>query len=230
MAETQAKETQLREEFNRWAETGRGEGMEDGHRNVTEQIIEMMDLGPADRVLDLGCGVGWATRLMAARLPEGEATGVDVADEMIARARAHSEGIRNISFHNASATRLPFDEEYFDKALSVESLYYYPDIPAALREVYRVMRTGGRVFFMLNLFRENEGSIHWAEKLAVPVHVLGEADYRDLFEKAGFQRVAVSRVYDTRPHEELMIPTSFDTLEHIKKALEAGSLLITGER
>jgi len=125
---------------------------------------------------------------------------------------------------------LPFEDRRFDKALSVESLYYYPDIPAALAEVYRVMADGGRVFFMVNLYLENEGSLHWADKLAVEVQVLGEAEYRKLFADAGFRDVAARRIYDSRPREQLLKPNSFDTIEQIEKGLEAGSLLITGER
>src|SRR5437870_6919563 len=81
-------EERLREEFNSWAETGRGEGLERGHIDVTLQILDMMSLSPTDSVLDLGCGTGWATRLLAARVPKGEAIGIDISDSMIARALA----------------------------------------------------------------------------------------------------------------------------------------------
>ncbi|MGH9761660.1 MAG: class I SAM-dependent methyltransferase, partial [Blastocatellia bacterium] len=161
------KEETIREEFNRWAEAGRGEGMIEGHSDVAEQMIEAMNPSPADRVLDLGCGIGWATRSIASRVISGSAVGVDIADEMIGRAMANPSNTNNISFFVASAASLPFDDSYFDKVFSVESLYYYLDIPAGLKEVHRVMKPGGVAYIMVNLYWENEGSRHWVEKLAI---------------------------------------------------------------
>ena len=55
----------MRHEFNQWAEAGKGEEMENHHISITEQTLALMDLKPGERVLDLGCGAGWASRLLA---------------------------------------------------------------------------------------------------------------------------------------------------------------------
>ena len=55
----------LQLEFNRWAQAGEGEKMERHHLDITEKTLHLMDLRPGERVLDLGCGSGWATRLLA---------------------------------------------------------------------------------------------------------------------------------------------------------------------
>ena len=64
---------QLRDEFDRWAHEGRGEKMEKGHHAVTGIIVDRMGLKRDSRVLDLGYGIGWATRLLARRVPDGSA-------------------------------------------------------------------------------------------------------------------------------------------------------------
>jgi len=65
------RDENLREEFNRWAEAGRGEEMEERHLPITLPVLDLMQLAPDDNVLDLGCGAGWLARLLAERVPEG---------------------------------------------------------------------------------------------------------------------------------------------------------------
>src|SRR5277367_6330639 len=92
----QTPDEKLQLEFNRWADEGEGEKMERHHLDITEKTMRLMDLRPGERVLDLGCGAGWATRLLARMVsdgPEGfgQVVGVDVSDEMIRRARETSK-------------------------------------------------------------------------------------------------------------------------------------------
>jgi len=78
----------LQLEFNCWAETGEGEKMEHHHLDITLKTLQLMDLRPGQRVLDLGCGAGWATRLLARAVTEdttreANVVGLDVSDKMI---------------------------------------------------------------------------------------------------------------------------------------------------
>src|SRR6266852_2593418 len=94
VVQTQA-DKKLQQEFNQWAEAGRGDEMESHHSDITEQTLALMDIQPADRILDLGCGTGWASRRMARMASEGEVVGLDVADEMLRRAEQASSAFRN---------------------------------------------------------------------------------------------------------------------------------------
>src|SRR6185503_8594701 len=93
----------LQQEFNEWAAPGRGDAMEDHHSDITDQTLGLMDFKPTDRVLDLGCGTGWASRRLARMVPEGEVVGMDVADEMLRRAEQASSGIANVRYLWGSA-------------------------------------------------------------------------------------------------------------------------------
>jgi ubiquinone/menaquinone biosynthesis C-methylase UbiE len=223
-------EERLREEFNSWAEAGRGTGLEQNHIDVTLQIIDQMPLKPTDRVLDLGCGTGWATRLLGMRVPKGEAIGIDISDAMIARAAASANNPLNVRFEVTHARKLPFPDKYFHHALSIESLYYYPDMLAALKELARVLEVGGQFYAMVNLYEENQASHSWVDKLAVPVHLLSAADYCMHFEAAGFGNVRDFRVHDRRAIEELQDTSGFSTTEQAKQSAEAGSLVIVGTK
>src|SRR5208283_338656 len=98
-----APELQLREEFNRWAEAGRGEEMEESHLPIVAPTLTLMDLQPSDRVLDVGCGSGWLVRRLAALVPGGSVVGIDVSDEMIRRAQLASAGAPNTQFLQGTA-------------------------------------------------------------------------------------------------------------------------------
>src|SRR2546421_12197069 len=190
---------QLRTEFNEWARAGKGDSMERGHRPVGEQAIARMNVGSDARVLDVGCGSGWATRLLAGSAINGRVTGIDISDEMVRVAREASQSQTNVDFQVASAEHLPFDTDEFTHAVSMESLYYYRNIPKALSEIHRVLRNGGLFVAVVDLYWESEATHQWAENLNVPVQLLGVGEYHSLFTSAGFVNVSDERLLDPRP-------------------------------
>jgi ubiquinone/menaquinone biosynthesis C-methylase UbiE len=218
----------LRLEFNDWARAGRGESMEKGHRPVGEQAIGLMAIPPAAHVLDVGCGSGWATRVMAEKARDGRVAGIDIADEMILIARETSVAWSNVEFDVASAEKLPFPNSEFTHAFSMESLYYYADVLVALKEIKRVLKPGGLFVTVVDLYQENKPSGQWVEQLKVPVHFLSVSDYRSLFERAGFVNVRDQRIYDPRPVQEDYSGGSFNTREDYLLYRETGSLMVSG--
>ena len=154
-----SQDKNLQEEFNRWAAAGRGDEMEEHHSDITEQTLAMMHLEPADRVLDLGCGTGWASRRMAKVVTQGEVVGLDVADEMLHRAKRASGEVKNVRYLWGSAESIPAADGYFTKVLSVESFYYYANQGKALDELRRVMAPGGELFILINLYKDNHYSL-----------------------------------------------------------------------
>src|SRR5271155_6273489 len=98
MADIASQDERLRLEFNRWAEAGKGEGMEQDHLPITLPALARMDIHSTDNILDVGCGSGWLSRLLAQRVTEGRIVGMDLSDEMVRRARQSSAGIEHIVF------------------------------------------------------------------------------------------------------------------------------------
>ncbi len=93
------------------------------------------------RVLDLACGAGRGTAILASRAATVD--GVDLSDVMLTAARAEN-GLPNVRFHQAAAEALPFDEATFDEAFCNLGLMLFPEPTAALTEVRRVLKPGGR--------------------------------------------------------------------------------------
>src|SRR5580765_8792385 len=211
----------LQQEFNRWADAGEGEKMERHHLDITEKTMRLMDLRSGERVLDMGCGSGWAARLLARMVSEGpqgfgQVVGVDISDEMGRQARAASKDFENVMFVVGAAAQIPWEENFFDKVLSVESFYYYPDQERALAELFRVMAPRGRLFILINLYKDNPYSLQWVPKLKVPVHVRSAAEYIDLFRKHAFEDVQAIRVPDDTPTPVDYKTKSFNSLDDLK--------------
>ncbi|HEX6717167.1 MAG TPA: class I SAM-dependent methyltransferase [Pyrinomonadaceae bacterium] len=110
--------------------------------------VERLGLTRGDRVLDVCCGSG-ASAIPAAELiaPTGCVIGVDLAQNLLdlAHSKAKQRGLHNIEFRSADMTELPFDEGSFDVVICVFGIFFVPDMEAALRELKRVTRAGGRL-------------------------------------------------------------------------------------
>ncbi|HJT77662.1 MAG TPA: arsenite methyltransferase, partial [Gemmataceae bacterium] len=105
-------------------------------------------LRPGETVVDLGCGGGLDVLLAAARVgPGGKAIGIDMTPEMIERARRNAarQGLANVAFHLATIDRLPLPDAAADCVISNCVINLAPDKRAVFREVYRILKPGGRV-------------------------------------------------------------------------------------
>jgi len=108
-----------------------------------QRLIELLAPRPGMRVLDLACGPGSLSKPLAALVaPDGEVVGVDLAEGMIALARA--AGIRNATFEVMDIEQLAFPNAAFDAAACGHGLQFVPDLSRALREAHRVLRPAAR--------------------------------------------------------------------------------------
>jgi ubiquinone/menaquinone biosynthesis C-methylase UbiE len=109
------------------------------------QVLEALKLKAGATVLDIGSGPGLLARDMAALVgPEGRVCGVDASAAMVSMAANRCAGLPWTEFRAADATQLPYPGSTFDAAVSTQVYEYVPDIPAALAELHRVLRPGGR--------------------------------------------------------------------------------------
>jgi ubiquinone/menaquinone biosynthesis C-methylase UbiE len=100
------------------------------------------------RVLDVGCGSGSMSRLIARSFPQAEVVGVDVREQYLdfARARAREEGIRNLRFQSGDVFALPFPDASFDLVWSKYLLQWLREPRSALAEMKRVTKPHGLLF------------------------------------------------------------------------------------
>lgn len=229
MSKPQAEE-ELREEFNRWAEAGRGEGMEQDHLPVTVPVLEKMRFAPTDNVLDVGCGTGWLSRRLAKLVPHGRVVGMDISDEMIRHARRASVDFDNLLFVAGEVQELPWEANFFTHAISVESSYYWPDPAAGIADIFRVLRENGSAWMLINYYRDNPHCHQWGGLLTVNTHLLSAEEWAAYFHAAGFRDVARERIVDPSPSPDIYTGRWFRDAAQLRAFKAEGALLIYGTK
>jgi ubiquinone/menaquinone biosynthesis C-methylase UbiE len=159
------------------------------------RLLKAVAAVPAGRVLDLACGPGIVAEAVAPLA--SELVGIDATPEMIrlAEDRFAKAGITNGRFQVALAESLPFGGAEFDVVMTRLSFHHFPDIPAVLSEVRRVLRPQG-CFILADVLSSDEpaeAALHNAlERLRDPTHVcmLTRAAFRQALFSAGFELVS----------------------------------------
>ncbi len=117
---------------------------------MADDLVATARLQPGERVIDVACGTGVLTRLAAEHVgAAGTVTGLDIHPGMLAVGRSATPPHLSIDWIEADAQAMPLPDRAFDVVLCQMGLQFMPDKPAALREMRRVLRTGGRAAISL---------------------------------------------------------------------------------
>ncbi len=114
----------------------------------TGNPFSLGEIHPGQRVVDVGCGAGIDSLIAAKKVgPEGRVIGVDMTPSMLEKARqaARETGLANVEFREGYAEALPVEDGWADVVISNGVLNLMPDKSAALEEMSRVLKPGGRL-------------------------------------------------------------------------------------
>jgi ubiquinone/menaquinone biosynthesis C-methylase UbiE len=133
-----------------WAESIDGEGFKyDYLRKAQSSVISLLDIKENISLLDIGCGTGWALGLAASLINNnGSYYGVDLSAKMIERAKENFKTKENFHFIKANAESIPLDDNLFDAIICTNSFHHYLHPDKALKEMYRLLKTGGKVYIL----------------------------------------------------------------------------------
>ncbi len=115
---------------------------------ANRSLLDRLEPKPSERILELGCGHGRTLREVATRTAPGLVAGVDPSKVMLRVARRHLRraiAAGQASVQEGDAGHIPHPNQTFDKAFSVHTLYFWPDLGAGLRELFRVLKPGGEL-------------------------------------------------------------------------------------
>lgn len=157
--------------------------------SVNRRVFEVLEPKPGERILELGCGHGRALRRVADQIEPGEVVGIDPSAVMCDIAVRHNrKAIRagRVRIERGDSESIPAPDDAFDKAFSVHTLYFWPDLEAGLRELRRVLRPGGELLLafhssehrkVADRLPESVYTLHSGEEVGV---ALGRAGFRDV--------------------------------------------------
>jgi ubiquinone/menaquinone biosynthesis C-methylase UbiE len=115
-------------------------------QNLRRDIEQRLSLSAGQKVIDVGCGIGGATFPIADLVgPTGQVVGVDISAALIEVATRRASNKAGIEFRLGDVCALPFPDDFFDVARSERVFLYLPDRLAAIHEIRRVVKPGGRV-------------------------------------------------------------------------------------
>ncbi|MFC5752073.1 SAM-dependent methyltransferase [Actinomadura rugatobispora] len=197
---------------------------------LTDQVLGRLPVGPGDRVLDVGCGIGKPAVRLAERTG-AEVVGISTNRGQVeqAAARAAAAGLADrVRFAYADAMDQPFGDAEFDAVFALESIIHM-DRPRALAEMARVLRPGGRLVLTDMIETAPEGSSQPSVAEAafgatdfVPLPRL--AEYRDLLPAAGLEAVELLDITAHTQHTMLRLGPDLARIHgHVHERFGAGA-------
>jgi SAM-dependent methyltransferase len=184
---------------------------------------EQLQLGPDDRLLDVGFGFGDQDMYWMERFKPREIVGINITRSQVERARERvaARGMSDrIDFKLASATKMPFEDNSFDKVIALESAFHFRTRADFFAEAFRVLRPGGRLVTLDLLAEPYDGLAFWGRMISsLGLHfwktcsenVYTRAVYESKLRDVGFD----ARVDSIR--DESLVPFSRYTLTELSK-------------
>lgn len=171
--------------------------MNSRHSRVTDWGLSHVTVRHGDVVLDVGCGGGRTVAKLAAMATEGKVCGVDFSPESVAMARkinSQAISVGRVEIREASVSHLPFADGTFDLVTAIETHFWWPDPQNDMREVFRVVKSGGTVAIIAEIYKGAPTAMAKTAEAYLPLSgmkLLTSDEHRELLLRAGFANVEV---------------------------------------
>lgn len=168
--------------------------MNNGHARLAEWGFSHLKFRKNMDVLDIGCGGGANVSVLLRRCPEGKVTGMDYSSVCVSQSKKKNQkaaAAGRCRIVQASAEKIPFADNSFDLITAFETVYFWPDLGACIRNIYGKLRRGG-VFLICN--EDSDPADDRWTKIIDGMRVYSEEELRGYLKEAGFTQISVDRM------------------------------------
>ena len=162
-----------------------------GHAPLTNWGLSLVEIHDGWTMLDIGCGGGATLKRLLKRSKGAQVYAIDISEESVAKARKVNASVldRQVFVTQGSAEKLPYEDNKFDLVTAVETVYFWPDLPNCLKEVWRVVKPGGRFAIMVEVL-ENDSV--WTD-VVDGMTAYSPEQLKEMLEGAGFVKTELHR-------------------------------------
>ena len=143
-------------------------------------------------ILDIGCGGGATLKRLLQRSKDAKVYGIDISEDSVAKAKKVNKDLldKQVFIEQGSVSQLPYEDAKFDLVTAVETVYFWPNLPECVKEVRRVIKTGGQFVIMVEVVTMNSKWLKVVEGMtAYPPEQL-----KQFLDDAGFVKTEIHRM------------------------------------
>ena len=171
------------------------ERMNQSHFELTGWALNFFNVKENDSILDIGCGGGMTLKRLGEFSPNCKLYGIDhspVAVEESVKLNKNLIDSGKMTIEEASVESLPFVDNFFDRVITVESFYFWPNPVENLKEVLRVLKTGGKFLLVADIYGKEGLSEETLDNIKI-FNLLNptKTEFREMFEKSGFADIEI---------------------------------------
>jgi ubiquinone/menaquinone biosynthesis C-methylase UbiE len=171
--------------------------MNSRHSKVTDWALSKISIDKQDTILDVGCGGGRTVSKLAAIATQGRVHGLDFSKASVAVATRTNRqwiGMGRVEIREGAVSQIPFTDDMFDLVTAVETHFWWPDLPADIREVLRVLKPGGSLIIVAEIYKGAKTKTAKLAEKYLPLagmKLLSVDEHRDLFANVGYSDVQI---------------------------------------
>ena len=168
--------------------------MNKGHSDLTDWALCHLEIKRNHTLLDVGCGGGKTVSKLCTKVGNGKVYGVDYSELCVQKSKKLNQ--KNIlcgkaSISQASVSALPFDDDKFDTVTAIETYYFWPDKLNDLKEIYRVLKPGGKLMLVFEMLRTEDEPEKWEKvEKRLSIKAVTESGITAMLAKAGYVNIS----------------------------------------
>jgi len=163
-----------------------------GHKSIYENVAKVLELQPEDDLLEIACGNGYFLKKYASHVHS--VAGLDLSELCVKLATKKNENrvtAGTAEFVCGEASQLPWEDNKFSAATVMGSFPAFPKPSESLKEMYRVLRPGGRAVVGIE-WNAEDGKDHSKDVKKYGYHIWAEGEARAMLKEAGFPEVSIT--------------------------------------